>query len=624
MTRPQLRPPRWRRRAAESDAEPTAKGLRTRVLLVVLATLVVLVLAATWVGARAWSAKGELEQAQGLISDLRDRVSDGDYAGAVGVYDEIRQHAATARGRTDDPVWRVAEHVPFAGVNLAAMRGLTAVVDDAMSAGQPLVSAAAELAPAVLEPEEGRLPIAPFVEAAAHVSEVAEEFTALRARLAEVPVDGAVHQLRDAKRLLTEVVDGASTALTDAAPLVQALPAFLGADGPRTYVVMFLNTAELRSLGGTALSFTEIAVDQGAVDLVRVVPAYKGPFPTHATPIVPVPEGFDSIYPNALGRFVANATLRPSAVTAAEIVQAEWTAAFGRSVDGVISMDAGALRLILQAVGPVTISTGDVVSADNVVSLLFNEVYQRYDTGDHGVDDALQGVVYAETVSGTFGKLMSGQFDPRVLYDSLHTAAEAGDLDVWIADPAEREVLAATAFAAQDLTEGTDTTDVVGLYLNDQVGSKLNFYLDSTVTTGSAVCTADGRQVHRVSLALTNGLDPADVAGLSGSITGGTHPGRGLAPGDQRLVVFVYLPRGSTLLATSVNGAPVVATGQQDAGHPVQVVWVQIAPGATSVLSVDVLMGDPGTHDLVADVTPTIRGTTRETAPLECGSVRLP
>ncbi len=420
------------------------------------------------------------------------------------------------------------------------------------------------------------------------------------------------------------MIDSAANALSTAAPVVRALPAVLGADGPRRYVVMFLNTAELRSLGGTALAFAEITVDRGAISLGSVVPTSGGSFPGRVASLVPVPDGFDEIYPGALGRFVANATLRPSAVTAAEIVQAEWRETFGTEVDGVISMDARALALLVKAVGPIPISTGDVVTADNVVSLLFNEVYTRYDTGVRAIDDAAQGAVYSETVAGTFAKVMSGDFEPMVMLDLMGMAAADRDLTVWLSDPSATEAFAATHYMARGLIESTTETDVVGMYLNDQVGSKLNFYLTSVATTSAAACTADGRQVDRVTLSLTNTVDPAAAPDLSSSISGGTHQGRGLSPGEQRLVVFAYLPAGSTLLGASVNGAGVQATGNHDTDRPVQVMWVNILPGETAVLSVDVLRDTPGTREVVADITPTIQGTTFAQAPLDCGSVALP
>jgi len=624
-------PPLSRRRRARgtnpSGSAHARKRARSRLrlpVLVTLSVLVVLLAAGAWVGSRAWAAKGELEQAQSLVSDLKAQVVAGDYAGVPDTFGEIRLHAQRARGFTEAPLWSTAEHVPFLGVNLTAMRGLTEVIDDAMSASEPLVSLAADLTPEALAPKDGVVPTEPFVQAAAELPRVAQDFAALRTQLEAVPTEGTVEQIQAAKATLLDAIDSASSGIDAAAPIVGVLPAILGADGPRTYVVMFLNNSELRSLGGTALSFAEITVDGGAIKLERVVPAGEGNFPGRTESLIPVPDGFDSIYPGALGRFIANATLRPSAVTAAEIVQAEWKSTFGTTVDGVISMDGGALSLLLKAVGPVEISTGDVVTSENVLSLLFNEVYARYNTGDYKTDNVQQGVVYSETVAGTFGKLTAGDFDPKVLFDTMSTAAAERGLSVWFADPAEQEVLASTSFAAQDLSESTATEDVVGVYLNNQSSSKLDYYLASTLTTGSAVCTPDARQVHRVTLDLTNELDPADVPDLSASISGSVSPRLGLVKGEDQLVVFVYLPQGATLLSASVDGTPVAASGHQDAGHPVQVLWVRMLAGATGQLSVDFQMGEPGDQELVAQVTPTVKGTTQATAPLECSSVALP
>ena len=62
-----------------------------------------------------------------------------------------------------------------------------------------------------------------------------------------------------------------------------------------------------------------------------------------------------------------------------------------------------------------------MVSADNVQKLLLNEVYQRYNSGDYTKDNADQNNVYADTVSATFAKLTSGDFDPIALIKSMPT-----------------------------------------------------------------------------------------------------------------------------------------------------------------------------------------------------------
>lgn len=584
----------------------------------------IVVMATAWVGGRAWLAKGELQQAQALVTVVKTQVSDGDYAALPGTFDEIRLHVSKARSLATDPLWSMAESVPKLGPNLTAVRELTEVVDDTLAASEPLVALAPEFTPEGLRPKDGKVPLEPFVHAAEALPPFAGQFAVLRVQLAAVPTEGAVVQVQDAKAQLTDIFDRAASPLETAVPLVQSLPTLLGVDGPRSYVVMFQNNAELRSLGGTALSFTEITVDHGDIKLARAVPAGFEEFPNHDSSIIPVPDGFEDVYRKAFGRFIANATLRPSSVTAAQIIQAEWRLKYGEAIEGVISMDGPALSNLLAAVGPITLSTGDVVTSANVVDLLFNQVYQRYNSGVSGADNLQQNVVYAETVAKTFSKLTSGDFDPRTLIDSMSKAAAANGFTVWLTDPAEQATLEGTAFAAQGLPEAIPTTDVVGMYLNDQVGSKLGYYLDSTVTTSAALCTPDGRQVNRVTLSLTNTLDPSEVSGLSPSISGTGYESLKLAKGEQRYVIFAYLPKDSTLLSASVNGESVASTGNSDEGHPVQVLWTTIPPGATSTVSVDVLMGTPGERELQADVTPTLSGTKRATAPLDCGTVTLP
>lgn len=584
---------------------------------------ILLVLAVGWVGSRALLVRSELVQAQALIPVAKTQVSDGDYADIPATFEQIHAHTSKARGATEGPLWWMTEKFPLLGPNLKALRGLTEVVDDTMVASAPLVALAPEFTPAGLSPRDGRIPLAPFDHIATALPPFAEQFPELRARLAAVPTDGAVAQLQDAKVTLTDAFDSVADPLDQAAPVVAALPGLLGADGPRTYVVMFQNNAELRSLGGTALSFVEVNVDGGAISLAQEVPAGFGQFPIRDVPVIPAPEGFNDVYRKAFGLFIANATLRPSSITAAQIVQAEWKAKYGTDIDGVISMDGPALSALLAAVGPVTLSTGDVVDSTNVTDLLFNGVYQRYNSGNPATDNLQQNVVYSETVNKTFALLASGAFDPKVLLSLMSEAATANDFKVWLADSAEQGALSPTSFGAQGLPESSATTDVVGIYLNDQVGSKLNYYLSSTADLSSAMCGPNGRQVHRVSLALTSTLDPAAVVELSPSISGATYVKLGLDKGVQRLVAFVYLPKDATLLAASIDGEPVAATGQNDEGHPVQVLWINIPPGGTGTLSVDVLMGTPGERVLEADITPTLTGTPRTTSSLDCGTVTL-
>ncbi len=612
------------RTAAPEHARSLPRRLTGRRPWVRLLVIGLLLAAVTWVGTRAWIAKQQLEEAQTLIEEIKATVADGDYEDAVDGYAGVQERTSTARAMTDDPLWSLAEHVPSLGRNLLVMRQVTEAIDDAVVALSPLVDVAGELDPTALAPEDGRIPLERVVAAGAAITSARADLEALVPRVGAIDTQGVVSQLAAARAQLADLVESFRARLADAEPIVRALPELLGADGPRTYVVMFLNSAELRSLGGSATTFAEITLDQGAIGAPVVHPAGDGTMTMHGESVIPVPDGFDDVYGGSLGRWIANATLRPSEQTAAEIVAAEWLGTYGREVDGVFSMDGGALSLLLQAVGPLTLSTGDVVDSSTVVSLLFNQVYQRYSTGDLAADDAAQGAVYAETVAQTFTRLSSGQFDPAVLFSSMVTAGEQGHASLWLADESERTILDGTALAAGDLPEGTATEDVVGVYLNDQVGSKLNYYLASTVTTATGACGPDGRAVHRVTTTLTNLLSPEAAAALSPSITGVIYPYLGLAKGEQRLVMFLYLPPGAEFAQIREAGVVTAATGNHDTDRPVHVLRASIPPGTTYEFSFDVLMPDAAGRDLVVDVTPTVQGTTTQSTPLDCATVTLP
>jgi hypothetical protein len=88
-------------------ARGAARRRRRPVLWASLLLIVVVLGAVAWVGMRAWTAKGELETAQGLIDDVKAAISDGDYEGAVAPYEQIRHHTVRARSMTDDPLWNL-------------------------------------------------------------------------------------------------------------------------------------------------------------------------------------------------------------------------------------------------------------------------------------------------------------------------------------------------------------------------------------------------------------------------------------------------------------------------------------------------------------------------------------
>ena len=331
-----------------------ARRLATRVLV---AVLVVLVLAGGWL------ALGLLEARQTLL------------VGAAGVRDELaRAEVALTRGRLEEavaavqaaerslavaaavperPEVRVAARLPVLSGGIADTRRLLAVAAGLTGAGERAVAVAPRLraGPGALLRGD-RFDLDALDDAIAQAKGLLAELEAARAQLQAVrggPLEPGVDETR---RWALERLDDA---LGRARPLVatlDALPAAVGVDEPRRYLVVLTSPAGQRPPGGVPLAVREVVLEQGVVDLRpgdgELAEALRD-------------AGVSAEFP-ATGR----AWLR-----AAE--------ARGRPrPDGVIVIDPLATRMLLEATGPVAVPGYGQVGAADAVDRLIRDAERRW------------------------------------------------------------------------------------------------------------------------------------------------------------------------------------------------------------------------------------------------------
>ncbi|MBK5238869.1 MAG: DUF4012 domain-containing protein [Actinomycetales bacterium] len=542
--------------------------------------LAIVVAGGSWVGVRGLQAKAELESAQTLVSQLKAQALDQNIPGAATTLETLRAHSAKAQELTNDQIWRAAEIVPVLGRNLTVVRELAAVTNTVVTdAIDPLLQVASMITPASLAPKDGAIDLAPFQQAVAPVTAANTAIRSAVAMVDAIDTSGTLSQLPAAKKKLGGL-------LTDVAPMMQTLqtvlpmlPAAMGAEVPRNYVLMFQNDAEARALGGTALSFALVTMDNGKIELTKTVPAGFGNFDHYATSVIPAPDGVEGIYADTFGMFIANATVRPSFVSAAQITSVMWEQQFGLVPDGVISIDPVVLGYILRATGPIPLSSGDVLTDKTIVPLLLNEVYQRYNSGNNRADNVAQDAVYGEAVAATFDHLSTGKFDAKILLGSIVQGWDERRLLVWSAHEDEQAQFAKAGLNGE-LPQSDTTTDRVGVYFQDAVGSKMSYYLTQSVQLSQAACRTDGRDNYRISVDLTNTAPANALQALSLSILGQSERA-GLEPGDQRMIVMLYAPPGSQIVGATAGGAAIQLEALHDTDYPVGKVRVEFAPGAT-------------------------------------------
>jgi len=580
--------------------------------------LVVILAAGAWVGVRGLQAKSELEQAQSLVGKLKDEVVAFDIDSATNTFDRVSAHTSSARGLTSDIVWRGAEFIPFAGPNLRAFRELAAVTDDVIvDVAEPLVGVASSIDPSALAPKNGAINIQPLADAVPAVGKANAGIKDALIASDAIDTSATLDQVADAHSKIDGMLRELAPALEKADQILPLLAPALGSEAPRNYVVMFQNNAELRALGGAALSFALVTVDNGRIQLGETVSPSSGPLASLSPAPAEIPDGVGELYPG-YGTTVINATQRPSFSGAAAITEQIWFEHFGTHVDGVISIDPVALSYILRATAPITLSTGDVLTADSLVPTLLNSVYLRFTSKDVLANNAAQDRVFGEAVGATFAALTSGGLDVNKLVGAVTQGWTEGRLLLWSSNEAEQSQLAEIGLKGELPVSDTETQRV-GVYFQDAVGSKLNFYLQQRVTLGQATCRADGNDSYRVSVDLKNTLPALGASKLPFHITGEWRR-EGLKVGVQRIATYLYAPEGMQIVGASVNGTPVALAPHHDLTWGVGKTTIEVEPEKAANITYE-LIAAPGPKTFEAQVTPTVAGTPIETLPLDCATV---
>ena len=219
-----------------------------RVLFGVLALFLVVAAAAGWVSWRATKARAELRAASTLVSTLQQQLTGRDVAAARATLAALQQRTGTARSDTSDPLWAVAAFAPFVGDDVRAVHGLTVATDDLSRRALPgLVDAAGALDPTKLLPAGGQIALAPIVAAAPAIIDGDAQVRAIAARVAALDQPGLSAAVRDAVRTLGAKLADAQRETASASRAVTLLPPMLGANGARTYLLVFQNLAEVRA-----------------------------------------------------------------------------------------------------------------------------------------------------------------------------------------------------------------------------------------------------------------------------------------------------------------------------------------------------------------------------------------
>jgi hypothetical protein len=620
---------------ARNHEQPSTRRARRRIIGVWVGLgLATVLLVAGHLGHRALVAKAALEDAQQQLTIIRSVLGQSEAPSTTALYGRLQADTSRAVKQTDDPVWRLAEHVPVIGANLVAFGQTATLVDTFVHDGVgPLARAADGIGLDSLKPHDGGIDIEPLKRLTPAMIDLDDAVRRADASVAEVDRTHVVAQLTTQLRKLHTLLAEVAPTIHKLRGIMPALYQTLGGEGTRHYLLIFQNNAEERASGGNPASMAMMLVANGKITLGRQVSSRDFPRPYRVAPYTPSGPGngdWGTIYTDLASTYVTNITMTPDFPSTAIMARAMWRQVVGGTVDGVISFDPIALSHLLRVTGPVTLADRHTITSANAVSYLLYDVYAKHP------DAKVQDAVFASAARAIFAALTNGQADPRAYLTALRPIVREQRLKLWSVRKAEEDLLRGTPLGTM-LPDDNSRATVLGVYNNDDATSKMSYFMDERVLVGTNTCQA--RPVYTVTATVVNTLPAGRSRSLPEYVR--AHQAR-IVPGGDRQWVQLLGPVGGQLVAMHIDGVKVrwgtslnwkantnaLATGVPDRrpavkgimyGRPIGVVSLNLGPASSRTVTAEFVGRADDSTTVEVSHTPKVRQVPVTFAPATCG-----
>lgn len=562
---------------------PGRRRGRRRSLGIVLAIGLALLLVVTAVSAAitaraARSLVADLRALQGLdtaalasldpdkLGELRDRFA------------RMETNLTTIR-RTTGPLLAMApglDWLPGVGQEVAAAPALLNLASDVVVAGRAAMDGAVTVLAAFQGSGEGSATerILPALVATAPHWETAEA-----ALQRAAGVRGQIDPAKLDRRLVGQLqrLDGYLPALQAGIGMAKIAPALLGADRPRTYLVLAQNSDELRPTGGFISGVGLVTLDQGKIDQLDFQDSYAIYNPHVDHPRAPIDL---ERYMLAQMLLVRDANWSPDFPTTAAVAQSLFLLDTGQPTDGVIAFDVEATKRIVAALEPLALpGYAEPLTSDNLVTAL-RTVWAAPPEAEGTVKESKTSDWWlhrkdfmGDLAAAALAKLEAGQVDFGTLAWALKSSLDEKHLLVALNDPASTATLAQAAWDGA-LHPGTGDY----LFVTDtNVGwNKVNPLLTRR-TAYRVMPRPDGAAQAQLTLTYDHAGQPLDEPCRHEARYGDTY--EDMARRCYFNYVRVYVPGGAALVAADGFEPDTVTTLPGERGTTVLAGYVVVPAG---------------------------------------------
>jgi len=495
----------------------------------------------------------DLGSARGSLGRLRDLLSSDPL---VGLARALPPSASNIRG-ADDVVVAASDLFDAAGDGLAIGRRFVEI-KEAQAAGTGNATALSQLVELM---------------AMSRDQAVAASAAIARARqtLARVP-DGLIGQVESVRDAMTARIEKYGPLLDTYVSVSARLPAILGWDGPRRYLILTQDPAELRPTGGFIGSYGIIAFDRGRITERRFQDVWPLDVPWDYPFIKPPQELADYLLgPKQPWQF-ADSNWSPDFPTSAQDALRLYTNESGDArIDGVLGLTTYTIDQLLKVTGPITVPDYDVTIASGETTLKVLQLTRAASASGEDRKDLLP--AFADRLLATLLALPQRKWGD--LLGSADAFGQGHLLLAWFRDTADQELVAQSGFGGAVRLDSGDYLYPVDS--NVAPATKLNAWTARSMDL-SVQIDAVGNARNTLAVTWRNRVDTPDGA-----------PYRAMTNVGGRILGLYFrllVPERSRVDAVSGGGlAPVTnpAVVEDEAGRMAIGTYLKIPPGPTSL-----------------------------------------
>ena len=533
-----------------------------------------------------------LDDGRALRADLETmvgRVQDAGLGIDRATIDSLDADAAAARARldglhgllADDPLIGLARLLPLTSANVRGADGVVAAAGDLLDAvdrGLVIGRHFVDIREARTADPTNASTLSQLVELMATSRDdavsAAASVASARQALASVP-DGLIGQVESVRDAMQTRIDKYGPLLDTYVKVSARLPAILGWDGPRRYLVLTQDPAELRPSGGLIGSYGLITLDKGRVTELRFQDVEKLDYANNYPFVQPPPELANYLLGPTQSWQLADAGWSPDFPTSAQDALRLYTNESGDArIDGVLGVTTYTIDELLKVTGPVAVPDYHVTIASGETTLKVLQLTRAASTP--GGDRKAFLSAFADRLLASLLALQPSKWGD--LLGSADAFSKGHLLEAWFRDLNDEAFAALSGFGGGVLQDPGD-------YL---------YPVDSNVTPVSKVNGVTTRSLTLgVQLdAVGNARDSLEVTWQNRIDTDIGAPYRALPVDGSLRILGMYfralVPERSRIEAVSGGGPAVVtdpAVVEDEAGRMAIGTYFRIPAGETSLTS---------------------------------------